>query len=154
MITTNRDVKDSPAATNRTETPLSFNLTIWWAGLLVFSMAYLFPVLSGPWPTFYKESTAVFGLVLLAFSTPPKYFSLTSTLLFILAATAFIQYFTGILLYFDDAILVASYLVILGLSIEIGRTLKADAGNNHEPIKSATAETKITSIWTMLCITA
>ncbi|MDF1723896.1 MAG: Wzy polymerase domain-containing protein [Alcanivorax sp.] len=154
MITTNRDVKDSPAATNRTETPLSFNLTIWWAGLLVFSMAYLFPVLSGPWPTFYKESTAVFGLVLLAFSTPPKYFSLTSTLLFILAATAFIQYFTGILLYFDDAILVASYLFILGLSIEIGRTLKADAGNNHEPITSATAETKITSIWTMLCITA
>ena len=154
MITTNRDVKDSPAATNRTETPLSFNLIIWWAGLLVFSMAYLFPVLSGPWPTFHKESTAVFGLVLLAFSTPPKYFSLTSTLLFILAATAFIQYFTGILLYFDDAILVASYLVILGLSIEIGRTLKADAGNNHEPIKSATAETKITSIWTMLCITA
>lgn len=154
MITTNRDVKDSPAATNRTETPLSFNLIIWWAGLLVFSMAYLFPVLSGPWPTFYKESTAVFGLVLLAFSTPPKYFSLTSTLLFILAATAFIQYFTGILLYFDDAILVASYLVILGLSIEISRTLKADASNNHEPVKSAIAETKITSIWTMLCITA
>ncbi len=154
MITTNKNVKGSPAATNRAETPLSFNLIIWWAGLLVFSMAYIFPVLSGPWPTFYKESTAVFGLVLLALSTPPKNFSLTSTLLFILAATAFIQYFTGILLYFDDAILVASYLVILGVSIEIGRTLKADASNNHEPVKSATAETKIISIWTMLCIAA
>lgn len=154
MITTDKGFKDYPIATNRTETPLSFNLIIWWSGLLVFSMAYIFPVLSGPWPTFYKESTAVFGLVLLALSTPPKYFSLTSILLFILATTAFIQYFTGILLYFDDAILVASYLVILGLSIEIGRTLKADAGNNHEPVKSATAETKITSIWTMLCITA
>lgn len=154
MITTNKNVKGSPAATNRAETPLSFNLIIWWSGLLVFSMAYIFPVLSGSWPTFYKESTAVFGLVLLALSTPPKNFSLTSTLLFILAATAFIQYFTGILLYFDDAILVASYLVILGVSIEIGRTLKADASNNHEPVKSATAETKIISIWTMLCITA
>ncbi len=117
-------------------------------------MAYIFPVLSGPWPTFYKESTAVFGLVLLVLSTPPKYFSLTSILLFILATTAFIQHFTGILLYFDDAILVASYLVILGVSIEIGRTLKADASNNHEPVKSATAETKIISIWTMLCIAA
>lgn len=154
MITTDKGFKDYPTATDRAETPLSFNLIIWWSGLLVFSMAYVFPVLSGPWATFYKESTAVFGLVLLALSTPPKNFSLTSTLLFILAATAFIQYFTGILLYFDDAILVASYLVILGISIEIGRTLKADASNNHEPVKSATAETKIISIWTMLCIAA
>lgn len=123
-------------------------LLLWYSGLFLIAMAFLFPILSGPWPSFYKESFAAIGLTLLTLAFTPSALSKASLFLILLASTVFFYFFSEHIFFIDDVILTAGYIISLALSIEIGRKLISLSNKNN------TAEKAIFGFWVMIWIAA
>jgi len=129
---------------NNNTTRLTFSLLSWWLGLLLITLSFVIPVLSGPWPTFYKEVFVILGLGALSISALPSRISKSSIFLGALVLVIAFQYAFGLIIFPDDAIIPIGYLIALALSIEIGREINTESPDNQTNIQN---KSKQTSLW-------
>lgn len=95
-------------------------LYLWATGCLLLALAFLSPVQTLPWVSFYKELLAAGGLAFWLLAAGSLRLHASSLVIMLLVGSIWLQYAVGIILFRQDALLVSAYLLAFGCSIEVG----------------------------------
>lgn len=95
--------------------------------LAVLSMAWLWPFHLLPWTSFVQEACAFISLLLMAFFSRNFKLDAVSGFVFFVAIIPVLQFLTGLIFFWGDALLASAYILALGLAIAVGRAVSDTA---------------------------